>query len=145
MLRFVVRRLLLLVPILLGLSILLFFWVRALPGDPAAALLGERATPEDIARINELYGFDRPLIEQYWSYLSNALRLDFGVSSRSGDTVIEEFLRRFPATAELGVTAIILATAIGIPLGILIGLSRTAYTSATSPPAGTGPGSTTSR
>jgi peptide/nickel transport system permease protein len=118
-LRFVVRRLLLLVPILLGLSVLLFFWVRALPGSPAGALLGERATPEDIARINELYGFDRPLIEQYWSYLANALQLDFGVSSRSGDTVIEEFLRRFPATVELGLTAIVIATAIGIPLGYI--------------------------
>ena len=56
-----------LVPILLGLSILLFAWVRALPGGPAIALLGERATPEAVARINELYGFDRPVVEQYLS------------------------------------------------------------------------------
>jgi peptide/nickel transport system permease protein len=118
-LRFVVRRLLLLVPILFGLSILLFFWVRALPGSPAGALLGERATAADIERINELYGFDRPLIEQYWTYLRNALQLDFGVSSRTGDTVTGEFFRRFPATFELGITAIALAVIIGIPLGYL--------------------------
>jgi peptide/nickel transport system permease protein len=107
------------VPILLGLSILLFFWVRALPGSPAGALLGERATAQDVARINELYGFNEPLISQYWTYLSHALQLDLGVSTRTNDTVIEEFVRRFPATVELGVSAIVIAVAIGIPLGYL--------------------------
>ena len=66
MLRFVVRRLLLLVPILLGLSILVFVWIRALPGSPAQALLGERATPETIRQINHQYGLDQPIYVQYW-------------------------------------------------------------------------------
>ena len=66
MLRFVVRRLLLLVPILLGLSIVVFFWIRALPGGPAQALLGERATPETIAQIERQYGLDQPVHVQYW-------------------------------------------------------------------------------
>ena len=83
MLRFVVRRLLQLGPILLGLSLLLFVWLRALPGGPAAALLGERATPEAVARIEELYGLDQPWYVQYWKFLVNAVQLDFGNSSRA--------------------------------------------------------------
>ena len=66
MLRFVVRRLLQLIPILFGLSILLFAWLRLLPGGPAAALLGERSTPERVAAINRTYGLDQPLFVQYW-------------------------------------------------------------------------------
>ena len=69
MLRFVVRRLLLLVPILVGLSILVFLWIRALPGSPATALLGERATAEAIAAINEQYGLNKPLHVQYFAYV----------------------------------------------------------------------------
>ena len=75
MLRLIVQRLLLLIPPLLGLSVLLFSWVRALPGGPAAALLGERATPEAIARINALYGFDQPLPVQYLKYLTRCCRV----------------------------------------------------------------------
>ena len=78
MLRFVVRRLLLLVPILLGLSILVFLWIRALPGSPAIALLGERATPEAIEQINRQYGLDKPLPVQYWHYLKKTSRGQFG-------------------------------------------------------------------
>ncbi|HEY1133314.1 MAG TPA: peptide ABC transporter permease, partial [Nocardioides sp.] len=69
MLRFVTRRLLLMVPVLFGLSVLLFAWVRALPGDPARALLGERASDAGVARVNEIYGFDRPILEQYGVYV----------------------------------------------------------------------------
>ncbi len=74
MLRFVVRRLLLLVPILLGLSILVFAWIRALPGGPAQGLLGERATPQLVAEYNHKYGLDRPVYEQYWDYLKPITR-----------------------------------------------------------------------
>ena len=84
MLRFVARRLLLLVPILLGLSILLFLWIRALPGGPAESLLGERATPEAIEQIERIYGLDRPIQEQYWQYLQNLLRAISGRASRRG-------------------------------------------------------------
>lgn len=117
MLRFVVRRLLQLVPILLGLSIILFAWIRALPGGPAIALLGERATPERIAQINELYGLDEPIWRQYLSFLGRALRGDLGVSIRTQRPVMEEWWDRFPATVELSVTAGLLAVALGIPLG----------------------------
>src|SRR5918996_3909744 len=119
MLRFVARRLLLLGPILLGLSVLLFVWLRALPGGPASALLGERATPEMVARIEELYGLDQPWYVQYGKFVVNAVRLDFGNSSRTNRPVVEEMLRTFPATIELGTTALIFAIGIGIPLGYL--------------------------
>ncbi len=119
MLKFIIRRLLLLIPILLGISILLFIWVRALPGGPATALLGERATPERIAEVNRVYGFDRPLIQQYWTYMSHVVRLDFGQSIVSRREVSDEIVRRFPATIELAVMALIFAVGIGIPLGLM--------------------------
>ena len=119
MLRFVLKRLALLVPVLLGLTLLLFAWVRALPGDPARTLLGERATPEGIASVTERYGFDKPLFEQYFRYLGALLTGDFGSSIRTGQPVTESFLDRFPATVELGVTALIFAVVVGIPVGYL--------------------------
>ncbi len=119
MLRFVVRRLLLMVPVLVGLSLLLFVWVRALPGDPARALLGDKATPEGIAQINETYGFDKPLVQQYFIYTSRLIRGDFGNSPRTGLPVLGTFLERFPATVELSVAALIFAIVLGIPIGYL--------------------------
>ena len=119
MLRFVVRRLLLLVPILLGLSILVFVWLRALPGGPAEALLGERATPETVAAIEQQYGLDKPVYVQYWRFLENALRLDFGDSTRSRRPVTEELAERFPATVELALGAMLFSVLLGIPLGFV--------------------------
>jgi len=116
-LRFIVRRLLQLIPILLGLSVLLFAWLRALPGGPAQAALGERATPEDIARYNETFGLDQPVLVQYGKFLGRALQLDFGTSSRTGQAVTTEFLERFPGTLELTIFAMVFAIGIGIPLG----------------------------
>lgn len=117
MLRFVVRRLLLMIPVLLGLSLLLFAWLRALPGDPASALLGDKATPEAVARINAQYGFDKPIPVQYVTWLGQLLRGDFGSSPRTGQPVVGTFLERFPATIELSVAALIFAIIVGIPLG----------------------------
>ena len=117
MLRFVVRRLLLLVPILLGLSFLVFIWIRALPGGPAAALLGERATPQAVQAIMHQYGLDKPLPVQYWRYLKSIVRLDFGNSVTSRQRVMTEFRQRFPATVELSVAAGLFSVLFGIPLG----------------------------
>ena len=119
MLRFVVRRLLLLVPILLGLSILVFGWIRALPGGPAEALLGERATAASIAQIEKQYGLDKPIYVQYGSYLKTVVRGDFGTSITTRQPVIEEIKRRFPATVELALAAGIFSILLGIPLGFL--------------------------
>jgi len=117
MARFVVRRLILLVPILLGLSILLFAWVRALPGSLANTLLGERGTPDTIAAVERLYGLDQPIAVQYWKYLVRSASGDFGVSAQTRRPVTEEMVRLFPATIELTVIAFVLAVGIGIPLG----------------------------
>jgi peptide/nickel transport system permease protein len=118
MLRYVVRRLLLLVPILLGVSILIFFWVHALPGNPASALLGERATPELVQQYKERYGLDRPLPLQYVDYLKvTVVERDLGTSISSRRTVTSEISRRFPATIELAIAAMIFAVGIGLPLG----------------------------
>ena len=117
MLKFAVRRLLLLVPILLGLSVLVFLFVRALPGGPETALLGERSTPERVAQVRAAYGLDRPLPEQYLSYMGRVVRGDFGTSISTQRPVAEEISRRFPATVELAATAMTLAVAVGIQLG----------------------------
>ena len=119
MLQFVVRRLLLLVPILLGLSILVFVWIRALPGGPAQALLGERATDESRAEIERQYGLDRPVHVQYWSYLKTTVQGDLGTSVTTRRPVTEELKQRFPATIELTVAALLFALVLGIPLGFV--------------------------
>jgi peptide/nickel transport system permease protein len=119
MLRFVLRRLVQLVPVLVGLSLLLFIWVRALPGDPARALLGEKATPEGLARVTEAYGFDQPVLQQYVTYVTALLHGDFGNSIQTGQPVTESFLEKFPATIELGCAALLLAVVVGVPLGYL--------------------------
>ncbi|MEX5261775.1 ABC transporter permease [Kocuria sp. CPCC 205263] len=124
MLRVIGKRLALLVPTLLGLSVLLFAWVRALPDGPATALLGDKATPEAVARINEVYGFDRPLLEQYVVYTGQLLRGDFGASIVTGRPVVEEFLTRFPATLELALVALVFAVGIGVPLGYVAARHR---------------------
>jgi peptide/nickel transport system permease protein len=119
MLRFVVRRLLLLIPILIGLSLLVFFWIRALPGDPATALLGERATPEAIVAVNKQYGLDKPIYVQYFRYVKQTASGNFGTSQTSRRPVTTEFRERFPATIELAFAAMVFSVLFGIPLGFL--------------------------
>ena len=117
MLRFVVRRLLLLIPVLLGLSILIFVWVRALPGTPADALLGERATPQTVAEFRVRYGLDRPIYVQYWNYLKTTASGELGTSVASHRPVTTEIRDRFPATVELAFAAMAFALFFGLPLG----------------------------
>jgi peptide/nickel transport system permease protein len=119
MLRFIVRRLLLLIPILIGLSILVFVWIRALPGSPAESLLGEHATPEAVAQIRHQYGLDEPVYVQYWAYLKTLASGDLGTSIASTRTVTYELEHRFPATIELALAAMIFAIGVGVPLGFL--------------------------
>ncbi len=117
MLRYVVRRLLLLVPILIGVSLLIFFWIRALPGNPADALLGERSNAQLVAQYKQRYGLDRPIPVQYWDYVKTTLKGDLGTSISTRRQVTSEIRQRFPATIELAVAAMIFAVALGIPLG----------------------------
>jgi peptide/nickel transport system permease protein len=119
MLRFVVRRLLLLVPILLGLSILVFGWIHALPGSPAESLLGEHATPQAVAQIRHQYGLDKPITTQYWDYLQTLLQGNLGASIATQRTVTYEIGQRFPATVELALSAMLFSILVGIPIGFL--------------------------
>jgi peptide/nickel transport system permease protein len=117
MLRFVVRRLLLLVPILIGLSVLVFVWVHALPGSPADSILGERSTPALVKEYEERFGLNEPVYVQYWKYVKTTASFDFGVSSATHRYVTDEIKERFPATVELAIGAMIFAVSFGIPLG----------------------------
>ena len=120
MLRFVVRRLLLLIPILFGVSVLLFFWVRALPGSPAESLLGERATPALVAAYKERYGLNEPNWRQYVTYMDTTVKdRDLGISVATHRQVGDEIRQRFPATVELALAAMLFSVAFGIPLGFI--------------------------
>src|ERR671935_2779231 len=117
MLRYLVRRLLRLFPILSGVSPLIFFWIRALPGSPAESLLGERATPALVKAYRQRYGLDQPVYVQYWKYLKTTVQGDFGVSVADRRRVTDEIKQRFPATVELALAAMVFAVAVGVPLG----------------------------
>ncbi|MGY3204184.1 ABC transporter permease [Streptomyces sp. TE5632] len=124
MLRLVVRRLLQLIPTLLGLSVLLFLWLDRLPGGPASAILGEKATEAEVIRINRALGLDQPVYVQYWRFLKRITELDLGTSTQTGQPVWDEFVLRFPATVELSLLAILIAVAVGIPLGYFAARNR---------------------
>lgn len=116
--RYAVRRSLTVIPVLLGVSVLVFSFIHLIPGDPAVTMLGERATPEKVAEVRQRLGLDRPIHEQYLVYLGKLLRGDLGVSIVRGDPVLADLLRRFPATVELATGAILLALLLGIPVGV---------------------------
>ncbi len=125
MLRFVLHRLALIVPTLIGITICTFGFVRLIPVDPILAMAGERGvTAERYAELVVKYGFDRPIWEQYFIYLGQILRGDLGTSIVSHRAVISDFLTLFPATFELSVCALVLAVVIGIPVGIIAAVKR---------------------
>jgi len=117
--RYIVRRLLLLVPVLLGISIVTFAMLRLIPGDPARVMLGEHATEESVAAIQQRLGLDRPLPVQYVLYLESCLRLDLGRSIKTNRPVLQEIAQRLPATVELTLGAMLVACLLGLPAGIL--------------------------
>ncbi|MCW2737357.1 ABC transporter permease [Nocardioides sp.] len=121
MLRFVVRRLLQLCVVVFLLSMLVFGWLRSLPGGPVSAILGERQTPERRAALEAALGIDQPIPVQYLKFMERALHGNFGVSTKvlPGEDALDIFLTRLPATIELSFLAMFLAIALGIPLGYL--------------------------
>ncbi len=119
MLNYALRRVILTIPILLGLSIIVFAFVRALPGGPAIALLGERGTEEQEEQIEEELGLDQPVYVQYGRYMSNVLSGDLGTSTRTRQPIVEELKLKFPATFELSIAAMFFAILIGVPLGFV--------------------------
>ena len=119
MLNYLIKRLLSTIPVLLGISLLLFFMLRLLPGDPAQVLAGQMATPQEIENIRQQLGLDRPIYEQYANYMSRLARFDLGRSARTQNPVTEEIWARLPNTLLLAVVAITLACLFGIPAGII--------------------------
>jgi dipeptide transport system permease protein len=125
MLQFLLRRLALIVPTLIGITICTFGFVRLIPVDPILAMAGERGvSAERYAQLVIKYGFDRPIWEQYLIYLGQLLRGDFGHSIVSHRAVVLDFVTLFPATLELSFFALIFAIVIGIPVGIIAAVKR---------------------
>ncbi|NLM40292.1 MAG: ABC transporter permease, partial [Firmicutes bacterium] len=119
MLRYIIRRLLLVIPVLIGISIFVFLIMHLTPGDPARLMLGESAPTEQLEQLREELGLNDPLPVQYFRWLRKALRLDFGRSLRSKKLVTDEIMARLPASAELAVLAVAISVIIGVPVGIL--------------------------
>jgi peptide/nickel transport system permease protein len=107
------------IPVLLGVSIVVFFMVRAIPGDPAQLLLGQQATQEQVQQVRQNMGLDKPVIVQYGIFLADALRGDLGDSIVTGRPVTTELLARFPATLELTMFAMLVAVVVGVPVGVI--------------------------
>jgi peptide/nickel transport system permease protein len=122
LLPFLLRRALHAVPTLFGLLIVTFLLIRIVPADPAAALAGDNATPQQIENIRHQYGFDRPILEQLVLYLGQVLRFNFGESQYSHRPVGMDIRQRLPATLELTAAALLIATGLGIPLGVIAGV-----------------------
>jgi len=123
-LRYLVRRLLLTIPVLLGVATLVFSLIHLVPGDPAQAMLGDGASAQDIAELRKSLGLDAPLVDQYVTFLSRAITGDLGRSFRTGQPVTTMIVERVPATAELAVAAMIVAIVIAIPLGVIAAVWR---------------------
>lgn len=124
MTRYIFKRLLTLMPVVLGITLLVFGFLHLIPGDPAVALLGERATPEQVASLREQLGLNRPLPLQYLAFLNQLIHFKLGKSIISGIPIAQEISARWPATFELSVAAMSVAIAIGMPLGILAAVNK---------------------
>ena len=124
MLRFLARRAALTIPVLLGVATLVFSLIHLIPGDPAQAMLGEAASPQDVAELRTRLGLDRPLLEQYASFLTGLARGDLGRSLRTNQPVVGAVLERIPATAELAAAAMLVAIGFALPLGIAAAVWR---------------------
>ena len=117
--RYIIKRILLLIPVLLGVSILSFSLIHLAPGDPARTIAGEHASPEILQAIQEKYGLDKPFVTQYWVWLRQVLVGDLGRSIVTNERITKEILDRFPATVELTFFAMFIAIIVGAVAGII--------------------------
>lgn len=124
MLYYLVRRLALTLPVLLGVATLVFSLIHLIPGDPAQSMLGEGASLDDVAELRQRLGLDRPLMTQYGSFLGGLVRGNLGTSLRTGDSVTAQLLERVPATFELAGAAMLVALVLSIPLGVAAAVWR---------------------
>src|SRR5699024_6030538 len=125
MVRFILRRLGVVIPTFIGITLLTFIFIHLIPGDPILILAGERGlSPERYALLRAEYGYDQPYYIQYWEYLKGVLHGDLGISLNTRRPVWEEFVPRFKATLELGLCAMLFAIIIGIPVGVIAAVKR---------------------
>lgn len=125
---YIIRRILMLIPVLFGVSIVIFFTLRVIPGDVAQMILGTSATEESLAALRRRFDLNLPLYEQYYMWMSGVLVGDFGVSTRTGAPILPEILSRFTITFELTLLSAIISWIIAIPLGIIAGIKRNSKT-----------------
>src|SRR5438034_5147509 len=118
------RRLLLAVPLLFGMSLLIFGLMRLVPGDPAVVVLGFKATPEGVKALREAFHLDEPVVAQYLRWLAGVVRGDFGLDFRQNEPIGRMILDRLPVTIELTLLASVTAAVVGVPLGLLGGGRR---------------------
>lgn len=122
--RYILRRLFNLLPVLFGITLLVFLFLNLIPGDPAVVMLGDRATPAQIEALRERMGLNEPLPLQYLAFMGNLLRFDLGRSIFTGVPIIREIFNRWPATFELSVAAMVIALIIGIPAGVIAAVRK---------------------
>jgi peptide/nickel transport system permease protein len=118
------RRIVGAVPVLFGISFLVFLLMHLAPGDPVELLLGDNATPAEVARVRREWGLDQPLLVQYWQFISRAVVGDFGSSLKFGEPVLKLVFERLPATVELALVSLSVAILISIPIGIYSAIKR---------------------
>ena len=124
---YILKRLVLVIPVLFGVSIVAFLMSHLVPGDPVVVMLGERATAEDADRLREELGFNDPLHVQYLRYVGGVVQGDLGTSIRSGQPVLDEIVERFPSTLTLTFSAVVVATVVGITLGVAASVARSSW------------------
>ena len=121
---YIIRRILGLIPVLLGITVLVFFLIRLIPGDPAVTMLGDRASQEDIERVREMLGLNDPLYVQYFKYMGQLLRGDLGQSIINRTEVTDELRYRLPATIEMIFGAMIIGVSVGVTVGVVSAIRR---------------------
>ncbi|MEM6519304.1 MAG: ABC transporter permease [Cyanobacteria bacterium P01_C01_bin.70] len=122
--RYIFARLLRLIPVLLGISLLVFLFLHLIPGDPAVTMLGDRATPDQVAALRERMGLNEPLPLQYLSFLGDLMTFNLGTSIFTGVPIWDEIRLRWPATFELSVMAMLIALVLGIPAGVVAAVRK---------------------
>lgn len=124
MIKYIIRRLLLMVPVIVGISFIIFSIMSLTPGSPAKMILGDLASKESIEKLNEELGFNKPFLVRYLDYVKSALKGDFGRSYRTGLPVTKEIAQRFPTTVKLAFYSVLFSTIVGIPIGIISAIKQ---------------------
>ena len=125
--RYIVKRLLLLIPVIFGVTFIVFTIMAMTPGTPAKMILGSQATPEEVAQLNEELGFNRPFLVRFANYVVSALKGDFGRSYNTQRPVFAEITPRLPTTVKIAFLSVISSALVGIPIGIVSAVKQYSF------------------